>query len=273
MTMRPFRFAVQSVAQDGSQWLATARHAEELGYSTLLTADGLHLPSPLPALAMAAGATTTLRVGTFVLASPLRHPRLAAWDAHTVSKLSDGRFEFGVGTARPEVTQQAAELTGQPTTGAERLAQAEQMIDELAALDGDEHTPVLMAASGPKARALAAAKADIITIATGHLTSRAEVARLTTEIREAAGDRADQLEFIQPIFIVGEEAPSWTRRFLDADVPTLIANDSLAILRGTPQQMADELQRRRDELSASYFSFNGVFIDAVAPVIELLAGR
>src|SRR5580658_9205819 len=164
MTMRPFRFAVQSVAQDGAQWLATARRAEELGYSTLLTADGLHLPSPLPALALAAGATTSLKVGAFVLASPLRPPRLAAWDAHTLSVLSGGRFEFGIGTGRPEVVEQSVQLAGQPeTTGAERLALVERSIDDLRGLDGDHHTPVLMAAGGPKARALAAAKADIIT--------------------------------------------------------------------------------------------------------------
>jgi probable F420-dependent oxidoreductase len=274
MTMRPFRFAIQSVAQDGSQWLATARRAEELGYSTLLTADGLHLPSPLPALALAAGATTSLRVGTFVLASPLRQPRLAAWDAHTLSKLSGGRFEFGVGTGRPEVTEQAAQLTGTPpASGADRLALTEQMIDELAALDGDQHTPVLMAASGPKARALAAAKADIITIATGPLISRDEVAKLTAGIRQAAGDRAAQIEFVQPIFVIGDDAPPWVQRFTGTDVATLIKHDSLQVLRGTPQQMADELQRRRDTLSVSYVSVNSAYLTDFAPVVELLAGH
>ena len=73
-----FRFALQSAPRDHRQWLATARRAEELGYATLLMPDGLQLPSPMPALAIAAGATTSLQVGTYVLASPLRAPRLAA---------------------------------------------------------------------------------------------------------------------------------------------------------------------------------------------------
>ena len=30
---RPFRFAVQATPQDGPQWLATARRAEDLGIS------------------------------------------------------------------------------------------------------------------------------------------------------------------------------------------------------------------------------------------------
>jgi probable F420-dependent oxidoreductase len=274
MATRAFRFAVQAFPQDGKQWLATARRAEELGYSTLLMADGMQLPSPLPALALAAGATTSLRVGTFVLASPLRAPRLAAWDAHTLSLLTDGRFELGIGTGRLDVAEESVQLLGQPeTTGAQRLALAERTIDELRALDGERHTPVLMAAGGPKARAVAAAKADIVTLAVGPLASREEVARLAAGIREAAGDRADRIELVMPIFVVGDEEPPWMRQFLQTDMATLIARESLMILRGSPREMAAELQRRRDGLGISYVSVNAAFMEAFAPVVELLAGR
>ena len=274
MTSRAFRFGVQATATGGEQWLATARRAEELGYSTLMMADGMQLLSPLPSLAIAAGATTSLHVGTFVLASPLRAPRLAAWDAHTLSVLTGGRFMLGIGTGRPEVAEQSVRLLGQPaTSAAERLARAEQTIDDLRMLDGDLHTPVLMAAAGPKARAVAAAKADIVTLAIGPLTSRDEVARLAAGIRAAAGDRASQLEFALPIFVVGDEAPPWMQQFLQADMATLIAQDSLLILRGSTQEMADELQRRRDTFGISYVSVNAAFSEQFAPVVERLAGR
>jgi probable F420-dependent oxidoreductase len=274
MTSKPFRFALQGYPQNGEQWLGVARRAEDLGYSSLLTADGLQLMSPLPALALAAGATKTLRVGTFVLASPLRLPRLTAWDAHSISVLSGGRFEFGIGTGRPEVVEQAAELTGQPPASAgQRLAMVEQAIDELRAYDGDHHTPVLVAAAGPKAMALAAAKADIVTIAAGPLAGRDEVARLVAQTRQAAGDRSDAIEFANPIFVVGDEAPPWVAQFLQTDLATLIARDSLQILRGTTQQMADELQRRRDTLGTSYVTVNAAFADKLAPIVELLSGR
>ena len=273
MSDRPFRFAVQATPQDGPQWLATARRAEELGYATLMMPDGMQLLSPLPALALAAGATTSLRVGTFVLASALRAPGLAAWDAHSLSVLSGGRFEFGIGTGRPEVVEQAIRLAGQPpTTGAERLARVGQTIDALRELDGGWHTPVLMAAGGPRARALAAVKADIVTLAIGPLTSREEAARLAAEVRETAGTRAGSIEFESPIFVVGDEAPSWVRRFLQADLATLIERDSLLILRGSPRQMADELLRRREEIGVSYVSVNSAFCEQFAPVLELLAG-
>jgi alkanesulfonate monooxygenase SsuD/methylene tetrahydromethanopterin reductase-like flavin-dependent oxidoreductase (luciferase family) len=274
MTSKPFRFAMQAIPQDGAQWLAAARHAEDMGYSSLLMPDGTQLLSPLPALALAAGATTSLRVGTWVLASPLRPPRLAAWDAHTLSVLTGGRFEMGIGTGRPEAVEQSVRLLERPApNGTQRRALAEQTIDELRRLDGNRHTPVLMAAAGPMAIALAAAKADIITLATGPLASRDEVAGMIARTRQAAGDRADQLEFAAPLFVVGDEVPPWVARFLQADFATLVASESLHILRGTSRQMADELQRRREVTGTSYVSVNGAFAEQFAPVVELLAGR
>lgn len=274
MSARRFRFAVQGVPRDAAQWVATARRAEELGYSTLMMPDGMQLLSPLPALALAAGATTALQVGTFVLASPLRAPRVAAWDAHTVSVLSGGRFVLGIGTGRPEVVEQSVRLAGQPrTTGAQRLALAGQTIDALRELDGpDRHTPVLMAAGGPRARAVAAAKADAVTLAVGPLTSREEAARLADEVRSMAGERAGSIEFAGTIFVVGDEVPAWAQRFLQADFATLAAADSLSILRGSPREMADELLRRRDTIGISWVSVNAAFAEPFAPVVELLAG-
>jgi alkanesulfonate monooxygenase SsuD/methylene tetrahydromethanopterin reductase-like flavin-dependent oxidoreductase (luciferase family) len=266
---------VQATPEHADQWVGIARRAEELGYSSLLMPDVAQLPSPMTALAVAAGATTTLRVGTWVLAAPLRPARLAAWDGHTLSLLTGGRFEFGIGTGRPEVVAEAARLFGQPElTAGQRLAQVEQTVDELRALDGERHTPVLMAVGGPKARALAAAKADIVTLAAGLFAGREEIAGLVAQVRAAAGARGDDLEFAAPIFVVGDEAPPWITRFMGTDMATLIARDSLMILRGdSPAELADELQRRRDTLGISYFSVNGAFIEQFAPVLELLAGR
>jgi probable F420-dependent oxidoreductase len=274
VTGKAFRFAVQAVPGDGEQWLATARRAEELGYSALLMPDGMHLPAPMPALALAAGATTTLHVGVFVLASPLRPPRVAAWEAHTLSRLTGGRFELGIGTGRPEVAAEAVELAGRPpATGAQRLAQAEQTIDDLRMLDGQARTPVLMAAGGPRARAVAAAKADIVTVAAGPAASRDQVADMIAEVRRAAGERAGDIEFMLPVFVVGDEPLPWVQRFLQADMATLVERESLLILQGSAREMADELIRRRERLGISYTSVNAAYLDQFAPVVELLAGR
>lgn len=271
MTDKPFKFCVISEPEDEKQWLNVARQAEDLGYTTLLMADVLTAPSPFPALAVAAGATTTLRMGTWVIASPLRAPRMAAWDAHTLSTLSGGRFDLGIGSGRPFVLEDAEKLIGLQTPKAsERLAQVEKTIDELRALDGDAHTPVLIAAGGPKARALAAAKADRVTLATSPFATRDEVAERVADVRGQAGDRGRDLEFIAPIYVIGDEAPPWVPRLLRTDMKTLIEHDSLNILRGSPQEMADELRRRRETLGINCFTVNAVFIERFAKVIELL---
>jgi alkanesulfonate monooxygenase SsuD/methylene tetrahydromethanopterin reductase-like flavin-dependent oxidoreductase (luciferase family) len=130
-----------------------------------------------------------------------------------------------------------------------------------------------MAAGGPKARALAAATADIITLATGPLTTRGEVAQMVSEVREHAGDRAQEIELAMNLFVIGEEVPPWIEQFIGADAATLIAHDSLTMLRGDTTQMADELQRRRDSFGVSYISVNAAFCEQLAPVVQLLTGR
>jgi alkanesulfonate monooxygenase SsuD/methylene tetrahydromethanopterin reductase-like flavin-dependent oxidoreductase (luciferase family) len=279
VTDNRFRFGVvtspQFAAADvAGSWQQQARRAEELGYSSVLMPDGLQLPSPMPSLAFAAAATTTLKVGAFVLASPLRPAALAAWEGHSMSVLTRGRFEFGIGTGHPGNVRQAVDLLGMPeTTNAQRLAQVEQSIDRLRELDGDRHTPVLMAVSGPRAVALAAAKADIVTLAVGALGTRADMARLADQLRDAAGARASSIELLLNVFVIGDQVPPWMQQFLGADAATLIEHDSLMMLRGSPQQMADELQRRRDAFGTSYVAVNAAFLEPFAPVIELLSGR
>ena len=68
-TRRPFRFGVQAFnAGSRDEWVAKAYRAEALGYATLVVLDHLgEQLAPLPALAVAAEATLSLRLGTFVL--------------------------------------------------------------------------------------------------------------------------------------------------------------------------------------------------------------
>ena len=67
---------------------------------------------------------------------------------------------------------------------------------------------------------------EVNRLATGPLAGRDEVARLTAQIRQAAGDRADLIEFSLPLFVVGDHAPpfadSTTEYFSPTQVPYAI---------------------------------------------------
>src|SRR6201995_5694749 len=101
---RPFRFGVVAPIQtEMPTWRDRVRRIADSGYSTLLMPDVPQWqPAPGPTLAVAA-ALTDLRVGTWVYASPLRPAWSTAWEAHSLSVLTDGRFEMGIGTGRPRI--------------------------------------------------------------------------------------------------------------------------------------------------------------------------
>jgi alkanesulfonate monooxygenase SsuD/methylene tetrahydromethanopterin reductase-like flavin-dependent oxidoreductase (luciferase family) len=273
MTDKTFRFGVVGTPFGGGErWRAQARRYAELGYGSLLMPDVLHLPAPFPSLAMAA-TVADLHVATWVAAAPLRPPRLAAWEAHSMTVLTGGRFEFGIGAGRPAMAQELADVGLPFGSPAERLAAVAATIDAVHELDGDgERTPILMAAGGPKSRALAAERADIVTFATDAMTGRDQLRDLTADVRAKAGGRADDIEFTTNLFVVGDEVAPSLAQTLGVDAAAFLAADSMAHISGTPQQMADELQRRREDLGASYVTVNAQFCEQLAPVVELLAG-
>ncbi|MFI5736725.1 LLM class flavin-dependent oxidoreductase [Kribbella sp. NPDC051587] len=273
MSDRRFRFGVAGSPASGAEWMTTVRRAAELGYSTVLMPDGLQLPSPFPSLAMAA-AVADIRVGTFVAAATLRTPRQAAWEAHTLTLLTDGRFEFGIGTGRPIAEKQTADVGLHWGTARERREQVIETLEILRELDGEVRTPIMLAAGGPKALALAAERADIVSLAKDATTPREEVAALAAELRTLAGARADDIELAMNLLAAGTRPlPPWTKRAAGVDAETLESMDSLMLLRGTPQEMADELQRRRDTIGATYISVNAGYLEDLAPVIDLLADK
>lgn len=277
MPTHPFRFGIIATPRGtGEQWLATARRIADLGYGSLLVPDGLGLHAPFPALATAAAAVPDLRVGTFVLAAPLRPPRSAAWEAHSMTALTGGRFDFGIGTGRPDARAEAEQLGMPWASGAQRLELVRETIAHLRSLDGGDldapRTPVLLAAAGPRAMALAATEADIVTLAAPPLAERGDVQRMADELRALAGDRAPQLELAMNVFIVGDDIPPWAAHVIDGDPALLRQRDTLAVLRGSVSEMADELRRRRDTLGVSYLAVSEAFADDLAPVAELITG-
>jgi alkanesulfonate monooxygenase SsuD/methylene tetrahydromethanopterin reductase-like flavin-dependent oxidoreductase (luciferase family) len=267
--VRPFRFGVVApVMTDLPTWRDKVRRIADNGYSTLLMPDVPQWqPAPAPALALAA-ALAELRVGTWVYASPLRAAWSTAWEAHSLSVLTEGRFEMGIGTGRPGIEDELRELGLSAVSPSERLARVRETVTVLRDLDGpDLHTPVVMAVRGPKAQALAADLADSVTFALMPGESRSEVARLARDFRAIR-----DVELALHVSVIGDTVAPFMAP-PDTDPAALRAADSLAILPADPAAAVEEIQRRREEIGFSYFVFGADFADAFAPVVAQLAGR
>src|SRR5919202_5844649 len=182
---RSFRFGVVApLRTDLPAWRDQVRRIADSGYSTLLMPDVQQWqPAPGPTLAVAA-TLADLRVGTWVYASPLRTPRNMAWEAHSLSVLTGGRFEMGIGTGRPGIEDELRQLGLPVVTPGQRLSQVRDTVASLRKLDGpDLHTPVVMAVRGPKARALAADLADTVTFVAMADDPGAQIAQLARDFR------------------------------------------------------------------------------------------
>jgi len=266
---RAFRFGVVApITTDVRTWRDRVRRIADNGYSTLLMPDvPSWQPAPAPTLATVA-ALTDLRVGTWVYASPFRPAWNAAWEAHSLSVLTEGRFELGIGTGRPGLEDELTALGLPVLSPAERLARVRETVLALRELDGpDERTPVAMAVRGPKAQALASELADTVTFALAPGELPEDVTRL---VRGFRSDRDVELALHVPV-VGNTVAPFMTSP--DTDPAAAHAIRSLAALPDDPAAAADEIQRRRAELGFSYFVFGADAADTLAPVVAELAGR
>src|SRR6202042_2674854 len=135
------RFAAQlSSPPEGTarSWAEQARQVEDLGYSALLMPDhfGDQL-APVPALAAAAAATTSLRVGALVFGNDYRHPVVLAKEAATLDVLSDGRFELSLGAGWMKTDYEEAGMTyDTPKVRVDRFEEAVHVIQGLLRTDG-----------------------------------------------------------------------------------------------------------------------------------------
>jgi probable F420-dependent oxidoreductase len=265
--------------------------------------------APLIALMAAANATRTLRVGSLVLDNDYRHPVMLAKEAATLDLLSDGRFELGIGAGwlRSEYEQagMAFESAGL------RVSRLEEAIHVLKGLFADHpatfvgnhytvtdlngfpkpvqrpHPPLLVGAGSQRMLALAGREADVIGILpkalsngtiSEEITERlpSTMAQKVEWVRQAAGARFHELELnmvISPIFTEQRrqkaEQLARERGWSGVTVEEVLAMPSIFI--GTPDQIIEDLLRRREQYGFSYFVVSDTDMEAFAPIVSRLA--
>jgi alkanesulfonate monooxygenase SsuD/methylene tetrahydromethanopterin reductase-like flavin-dependent oxidoreductase (luciferase family) len=267
----PFRFGLVAMPRPGTDWLELSRRVEALGFDSLLVPDNLDAMAPVVANAASAAVTESLSVGPYVIATPLRSPGLVAADAAALQQLSGGRVEMGLGAGRPDSKAEAERLGIPFGTPAERMAHLEQTITAVRARTPE--VQVTVAASGPKMLALARRTADVVALGASPFADEAEIARMGRVVADAAAETGRRVVLNTNLSAVGDDIPTWLQERMGLTVDKLLAAGAASYLRGTPAEMAETLQRRRELTGVSYVCAGVDNADRLAPVVELLKGR
>jgi probable F420-dependent oxidoreductase len=267
-TPRAFRFSIGIHSAKSSAALRDkARRLEDAGFDALHLPDHLGAPAPFPVLTAIAAATSTVRLGTYVLNACFYKPALLARDAAAVNDLSDGRLELGLGAGYVREEFEAAELP-YPSAG-QRVDYLEHVTTYL-----KKHlpkVPILIAGNGNRLLTVAAQHADGIGLTGANdrgvgdpLAERIEL------VRAAAGDRFADLELNLAITAVSDSSGkpdlSMTRRY----APNLSDEQLLAlpaVLGGSPRDIADTLRGYRETYGLTSVTVQEHHAETVAKVI------
>jgi probable F420-dependent oxidoreductase len=312
--VKPFRFLAEAVeASTIGDLGGRIRAAEALGITTLVMPDHL-VPqlAPVPFLATVAALSERLRISAFVHNNDLRHPAVLAQELATLDVLSGGRLDVAVGAGWNEPEYRAIGLPFDPI--AVRQARLTEAIAVLKGCFGDgafsfagehytitdydaypkpiqqPHPPIFIGGGGRRTLTLAAREANIVGLAprilSGQRPDPMSITWAATEekigwVREAAGDRFDELELnVYPSqwpIVVTDDLRGEARKVIDRmkertgmELTEQEVIDSPHIFIGSIERFVEKFSELRERLGISSFLVGSV--DELPAVVERLAG-
>lgn len=315
--MKPFRFGVQLQHLPPENWVERVRWIEELGYSSIFFPDHFSTQwDPTTALAAVAAVTDTVKVGSLVYDVDYRHPVVYAKAAATLHLVSGGRHEFGLGAGWMETDYVEAGLPyDRAGIRIERLEEALQIIRTMwtqertsfegrhyriqgiaqaAPLPEGERPRILVGGGGRRLLGVAGRLADIVginpSLPEGKVTSNTardlapeRVREKVAWVRSAAesvGRNPDEIELNALVFVTNiSDDPSGLRRALaeSTGMTTDQVADCPLFLTGSPSEIRERLQKRREESGISYVVIQGeqpeMLEQFAHAVVSELAGR
>jgi probable F420-dependent oxidoreductase len=249
--------------------------------------------APLTALAVAAEATTKLRIGSYVFCNEYRHPVILAREASTLDLLSEGRFELGLGAG---VSSYEFQCMGIPFASAgTRVGHLEESLQVIKQLFTEEtvnftgkyytvtemkgnlqpvqkpHMPILVAGAGERMLKLAAREADIIAIGSKITAQGVDPTDATLEqkiawIKEAAGKRFADMELCQTVYdlVITDSETAISQQGGGPPIPKRPIST---------EQVVDYLLEQREHYGFSYFQVYAGQMENFAPVVARLVGQ
>ena len=313
---RRFRFGViHEDPQSPVKWTGHIRRIEELGFSTFLIRDHVvpdffgDQPAPLIGLTSAAGATSSLRLGTMVLAVDYRHPVMLAKEAATLDLLSGGRLELGLGAGWLRREYDGAGIPFESAgTRIERLEETVHILGGLFgpgpfSFAGKHYTvtdldgypkpaqrpgpPILIGGGRRRVLTLAGRVADIVgilttSVATGTVVDdpserlAASVQEKLGWVREGAGSRFSDIELsLIPTLVLEKDRERAAAELIAArgwngvTPADVLAMPSIFI--GSLDHIAEQMEERRARYGFSYYVVSDRQLDRAARLVARLA--
>ncbi len=311
---RPFRFSIQGGPFGDTAVLQEyARNVEALGYYGFFTSDHIGAPDtggrkggkfvvdPFIPLVVAAGCTTTLRVGPLVLNTEFYNPALLARTVATTDRLTGGRVVLGLGTGYSEAEHDSigvpirdpgprvsrfeeslVVIRALLTTGAvEHTGVFESVhIDDLGVSPIHDRVPFLVGGHGKRVVSLAGRHADIFQF-TGLTHDKggtpqpggfrlADVSERSNWLSEAAGGRDPEIErsALVQFTAVGDRVPSPSELALEFELPESVIAETPFVLSGSVEQLVDKIERLREHVGITHYVVRDP--DGFAPIVDAL---
>jgi probable F420-dependent oxidoreductase len=261
----------------------------------------------IPAMVVAIEATSTITIGSRVFCTDYRQPVMFAKELATLAYFAEGRLEIGLGAGWLQGEYEAMGVPWDPA--GVRIDRMEETIALIRAhfadgeidIDGTHvHAagfegvpkvptglpPIMIGGGAPRVLGIAGREADIVSLNFDNSSGKigpagvgSSTAELTAQkiewIRAGAGDRFDDLELeIAGYFTVvtddREDTLSKMAPMFGLE-PAVFGEHPHALI-GSVESICDQLVERRETYGISYITFAGRMVDAVAPIVERLAG-
>ena len=312
-----YRFAIQGGPFADPVALGDyVRRVEELGYVEFYTSDhigwpgsagrkgGKYVVDPFLPLIVAAGATSTLRLGPLVLNTEFYNPALLARTVATADRMTGGRIVLGLGTGCSGAEHDSIGVPIRPP--GPRVSRFEETLIVLRALLNDgtvdhsgefesvrfddvgvnpvqNHVPFLVGGHGQRVVRLAGEYADIFQF-TGLTHAKdgapsaggfalADVVERGRWLSEAAGDRDPSIErsALVQFTACGDSAPSSAEVAEEFELDADVVEESPFVLFGSVEQIVDKIERIRERVGITHYVVRDP--EGFAPIVEALRGR
>jgi len=291
---------------------SVADHVIGPGPALTATNHPIQNVAAIPAMAVAIEATSTINIGARVFCTDYRQPVMFAKELATLDFFSEGRLEIGLGAGWLQGEYEAMGVPWdragirldrmEETLGLIRAHLGDEQIDvagehvNAAGFEGVPKPakgmpPIMIGGGAQRVLGIAGREADIVSLNFNNSSGKigpsgvgSSTAELTAQkiewVKAGVSERSDgrglddiEIEIGAYFTVVTDQREATLAKMapMFALEPEQLAEHPHALI-GSVDAICEQLQSRRDEYGISYVTFGQSTAEAVAPIVERLAG-